>query len=136
MTTMWPEEMGMLNFQTVDWQVRSRKSCMLLAPCFLKSASSHCTFQVRVFNSFFSWIYPGLKQNQLNQQTSQLLCQLHSSFFCRFVKVSAAWVTDDMRLWCHAAPQQGVMILFKVVENTQIATLLNLKIKEECRWDV
>lgn len=47
-----------------------------------------------------------------------------------------AWVTVDKRLLCHAASQQGAMILFKAVETAQAATLPNPKIKEECRWCV
>lgn len=58
------EEMGMLNFQTVDLQVRSWKECMLLAPCFLNSGSPHHSFQVHVISSFLlGYTLPSSKSN-------------------------------------------------------------------------
>lgn len=98
-------------------------------------------FSSACYQFFFTWLYSALKQKQLNQQTSQLLCRMHPSFFCRFAKVSAAWITVDIGLLCPAASRQGVIILCKAVEATQTSFLLNPKIKEECRrcvcrWEV
>lgn len=136
MTTMWHEEIGTLDFPTVDLQVRSWKKYIFFSTMLLKIWVPSLYFSSACYQFIFQFNIPCSQAKATEPANLSITLPVEPQFFHRFAKVSAAWVTADIRLLCHAPSQQGVMILFKAVETTKVAPLLNLKIKEECRWCV